>query len=116
MRFNAYQKKARETAIYPAAGEDKRSVDLGIIYVALKLSGEAGEIAEKIGKLLRDKRGRISIVDKTELEKELGDVLWYIANLATELGLELNDIASTNLIKLKSRQERGKLQGKGDNR
>ncbi|MGB9911633.1 MAG: nucleoside triphosphate pyrophosphohydrolase family protein [Microgenomates group bacterium] len=109
MTFAVYQKQARKTAIYPNLGKN-------YIYPTLGLSGESGEVAEKIKKVIRDKKGIIDNKTKEELEKELGDVLWYLANLATELNLSLEAIAQKNLNKLASRQTRGKLHGEGDNR
>ena len=109
MTFNEYQDEARKTAIYP----DK---DNNYIYPTLGLVGEAGVVAEKIKKVLRDEGGILSIEKKAEIKKELGDVLWYIANLSMEIGFTLDDVASTNLEKLKSRQSRDALQGSGDNR
>jgi len=109
MEFNEYQKKARKTAIYSGAGKN-------FIYPVLGLCGESGEVAEKIKKIIRDGNGVVTDEQRRELEKELGDVLWYIANLGVELGLEMDDIASKNIAKLESRQERGVLHGSGDNR
>ncbi|HOX29801.1 MAG TPA: nucleoside triphosphate pyrophosphohydrolase family protein [Candidatus Paceibacterota bacterium] len=109
MEFNDYQTEARKTAMYPNLGGN-------FIYPTLGLAGEAGEVAEKIKKVIRDANGVVSEEKKGELSKELGDVLWYVANLAEELSLSLDDIAERNLEKLKSRQERGKLKGDGDNR
>ncbi len=109
MDFDEYQKFSRQTAIYPHRGKN-------FIYPTLGLAGETGEVAEKIKKIIRDKGGHLSAADKIAIAKELGDVLWYLANLASELGLSLNDIAQTNLEKLRSRQARGKLHGSGDNR
>ena len=109
MEFNEYQKQARTTAIYAGFGKN-------FIYPTLGLVGEAGEVAEKIKKIIRDGDGVIDDEKRAELEKELGDVLWYIANLGVELGLEMDSIAQKNLAKLKSRQERGVLHGSGDNR
>ena len=79
-------------------------------------AGEAGEVAEKIKKVLRDKGGVMDVATKAEIAKELGDVLWYVAQLATELGLNLNDVAGANMAKLLSRMERDQLHGSGDNR
>lgn len=109
MTFEEYQKKSRQTAIYP----DK---DNNYIYPTLGLLGEAGEIAEKIKKILRDDRGVVTEEKKQEIAKELGDVLWYLSQIATEFNQSLEEIASININKLKSRQERGKLSGSGDNR
>lgn len=109
MTFDDYQKKSRKTALYP----DR---DNNFIYPTLGLAGETGEIAEKIKKIIRDDGMRVDDEKREALEKELGDVLWYVSQLATELGLSLEDIAAKNLEKLFSRLERGKLSGSGDNR
>ena len=109
MDFNEYQKEARKTAIYPDLGKN-------FVYPTLGLAGEAGEVAEKIKKVIRDGDGVISEEKKEELKKELGDVLWYVANLSQELGLPLDEVARLNIEKLKSRQERNALHGAGDNR
>ncbi len=109
MEFEEYQKKSRVVAKYPNAGEN-------YIYPTLGLSGESGEVAEKIKKVLRDKNGQLNEVDCEEIKKELGDVLWYLAQLATELGISLEDVAAGNLAKLYDRMKRGKLSGSGDNR
>lgn len=109
MEFNEYQNKARETAFYP----DK---DNNFIYPTLGLVGEAGEVAEKIKKVLRDNDGIISEEKRLEVAKELGDVLWYLANLSVELNLSLETVASMNLEKLFSRKDRGTLSGSGDSR
>tara|TARA_R110002110_G_scaffold248824_1_gene464999 strand:- start:206 stop:547 length:342 start_codon:yes stop_codon:yes gene_type:complete len=107
--FDVYQYKSQETAIYPDKGDN-------LYYPALGLAGEAGEVCEKIKKIMRDKMGVVTKEDAVELSKELGDVLWYISALASELGVSLSTIVEDNLEKLKSRQERGELQGSGDNR
>ena len=109
MDFNEYQKKSRETAIYPKKGKN-------FVYPVLGLVGESGEVAEKIKKVLRDNNGIVGEKQKQGIKKELGDVLWFIAQIATELDLSLNEIASFNIRKLKSRQKRNKLHGGGDNR
>ncbi|MDD5341596.1 MAG: nucleoside triphosphate pyrophosphohydrolase family protein [Patescibacteria group bacterium] len=109
MDFQEYQKKSRETALYP-------NRDKNFIYPTLGLSGEAGEVAEKIKKVLRDKNGIIDEATKLEIQKELGDVLWYTSQIATELGLSLDEVAQKNIEKLFSRKERGMLHGNGDNR
>jgi len=109
MDFKEYQKKTQETAIYPNIGDN-------FIYPTLGLAGEAGEVAEKVKKILRDDGGAISKEKKEELKKELGDVLWYVSQVATEIGLSLGDIAEFNIEKLLSRKERGKIQGSGDDR
>lgn len=109
MTFEKYQKESRKTALYPNIGKN-------FIYPTLGLAGEAGEVAEKIKKILRDKNSILDQKTRQEIAKELGDVLWYLANLATELGLSLEEIAQKNLAKLRSRQKRGKIHGSGDNR
>ena len=109
MDFEEYQKKSRETAIYPNKGSN-------FVYPVLGLVGESGEVAEKIKKILRDNNGIVDEEKREEIKKELGDVLWYIAQLATELGLSLDEIARFNIKKLQSRKRRNKLHGSGDNR
>lgn len=104
MDFHYYQESAKETAIYPEQAK--------IFYPALGLAGEVGEVCEKIKKHVRDGRD----LDKEDLTKELGDVLWYLAALATDLQINLNDVAVINYEKLKSRKERNVLQGSGDSR
>lgn len=109
MTFEEYQKLSRKTAIYP-------NKDKNFIYPTLGLCGESGEIAEKIKKVLRDNNGILSQSKKEELKKELGDVLWYLAQISTELGISLDEIALLNLEKLNSRKERNTISGSGDNR
>ena len=108
MDINDYQNKARETAMYPS--------EQAIAYCALGLTGEAGEVADKIKKIIRDKGGRFTEDDRSEIAKELGDVLWYIANLSFEMNLSLDHVARKNIKKLSSRAQRGVLGGSGDNR
>jgi len=109
MDFNEYQTRSRKTAGYPAIGHP-------VIYPTLGLANEAGEVAGKIKKVFRDKEGQISAETREALKAELGDVLWYIAQVATELGLSLDEIAEYNIAKLYDRLERGKISGDGDNR
>lgn len=109
MNLNDYQQRSRATAQYPAIGHP-------VIYPALGLVNEAGEVAGKIKKIFRDKQGIIGEAEREALKAELGDVLWYIAQLATELDLPLDEIAEANLEKLLDRQARGKIKGDGDNR
>lgn len=109
MTFEEYQKKSRKTAKYPDAGSN-------FIYPTLGLVGETGEVAEKIKKVIRDDGGEILPEKRKEIEKELGDVLWYVTQLATELNFSLDEIAEKNIEKLYSRLERGTLGGSGDNR
>lgn len=112
MTFDDYQKHATKTAIYPGAGTGSA---MALAYVALGLS-EAGEVQGKIKKILRDDSAKLTKEKSEEIAKELGDVLWYCAMVARELGVSLEDIAEANLAKLASRQKRGKLNGSGDNR
>ncbi len=107
MEFNEYQKEARKTAVYPNIGSN-------FIYPTLGLCGESGEIAEKIKKVIRDDNGIITEEKRELLKKELGDVLWYISNLASELNVSLSEIAEENIKKLKDRQDRNVLKGSGD--
>ena len=109
MDFDNYQIEARKTAIYP-------NKDKNFIYPTLGLVGESGEVAEKIKKILRDKNGNLDNESKLALKKELGDVLWYLANLCNELDFSLDDVAKTNLEKLNLRLSRGKISGSGDER
>ena len=106
--FPTYQKQALTTAVYPGRGEGN------FVYPALGLAGETGEICEKLKKAIRDEGGKISDERKFLLAKELGDVLWYVATLATELGLDLGEIAEGNLVKLAARKQAGKIHGSGD--
>lgn len=106
--FNDYADSANRTRIYP---EKHR-----IIYPALKLTGEAGEVSEKVGKVLRDEQGHFSADKRQELLKELGDVLWYINAMAEDLGSSLENVAKMNNEKLLDRLDRNRLQGSGDNR
>lgn len=108
MEFNEYQKKAWETAIYPFKGEN-------IFYPALGL-GEAGEVQNKVSKIMRDHNGKITSQMRKDLSKELGDLCWFIAAMCTELKISMGNVVKENIEKLQSRQERGKIQGSGDNR
>ncbi len=109
MNFSDYQKRSRVTAKYPVIGHP-------VIYPTLGLANEAGEVAGKIKKVFRDKGGEISAETREALKAELGDVLWYIAQVCTELEISLDDAAEANLAKLLDRQSRGKIRGDGDNR
>lgn len=124
--LNDYQEAAIQTAIYPGQGSG-----LGLMYTALKLNGEAGEVAEQVGKAVRDDdlltvqtcghscetvTGSLDSVRKRQILMELGDVLWYVAMLAHELDEDLNYVAELNIAKLQARRERGTLSGDGDDR
>ena len=106
--LSEYQLRSRRTAEYPRAA--------WLAYPALGLAGEAGEVAEHAKKAIRDDGGEVSDERRAAMAKELGDVLWYVAQLATELDLTLDEIADQNLEKLLSRQRRGVLSGSGDDR
>ena len=101
--FREYQRKAVSFAIYPATHK--------VLYPTLGLCGEAGEVAEKVKKQVRD-----GTFNRHEVAKELGDVLWYLSNLANDIGYNLDEIADINIEKLTSRQDRNKIKGSGDNR
>jgi NTP pyrophosphatase (non-canonical NTP hydrolase) len=109
MNFDEYQREARTTAQYPDMGKN-------VYYPTLGLAGEAGEVAEKIKKLMRDDHGLLTPDRRAALKKELGDVLWYVAALCAELDLSMNEVAELNIAKLRDRKDRGAIQGDGDNR
>ncbi len=108
MDFNDYQIAARKTALY---GDAYR-----VTYPALGLASEAGEVAGKVKKVLRDRNGDFGDEQIAAIKDELGDVLWYVATLAADLGLDMADIAAGNVDKLRSRLERNVIQGDGDQR
>lgn len=109
LTFKEYQARAAETARYPGAGSNP-------IYPTLGLAGESGEVCEKVKKVIRDNGGNFDADAVSAIKKELGDVLWYVARLAAELGLDMEEVAAENLSKLASRKERGQLHGSGDDR
>jgi NTP pyrophosphatase (non-canonical NTP hydrolase) len=109
MDLNTYQEGARRTARYPNVGDNP-------IYPTLGLCGESGEVADKVKKVLRDQDGVFSQEARQALKLELGDVLWYVAQLASELGFCLDEIAAANLEKLASRAARNVISGSGDHR
>ena len=106
--IDGYQNFTKQTAIYPK--------DKGLEYCTLGLAGEAGEVANKVKKIIRDSNGVINEETKKILQSELGDVYWYLARLGDELNLKSSSIIEENVIKLSSRFERGVIQGSGDNR
>ncbi len=138
MELNEYQRKAKETAIFPdliirpstdtsfceTDAEDaavlksriENAPSLSWVYPAIGLAGEAGETLEKLKKILRDSEGYISPETTEQIKKELGDVLWYFATLCSELGLSLDEVAEGNIEKLSRRLQQGTLQGSGDDR
>ena len=109
MELNQYQEQARQTALYPDVGSNP-------VYPTLGLAGEAGEVADKVKKVLRDRGGVFDEGSKESIKLELGDVLWYISQLSSELGFNLEDVAVSNLKKLSSRNIRGRISGDGDYR
>ena len=107
MELNDYQNQAAEFAFY-------KNDDLS--YCALGITGEGGEIADHIKKMIRDDKNVLTDDRKDHLLKELGDVMWYVARMAGKLGYSLNDVAKANIVKLQDRTRRGTLPGSGDNR
>lgn len=109
MTLNEYQEKALKTAIFPRDNE--------IPYLALALCGEAGEVADKVKKVIRDKDKNFNDQEtRLNLAMEVGDCLWYLANIAKSLGFTLYEIAFLNIDKINRRKKNGTLQGSGDNR
>lgn len=108
MDFNEYQNEAHKTLIH----KDRDN----LAYFALGIAGESGEVADKVKKIFRDRGGVMTDEDKEEIAKEMGDVLWYLSQMAQYVGKDFVEIAQMNLDKLRSRQERGVLAGNGDNR
>lgn len=109
MTLNDYQQQARSTFLLPQHPQ-------AVLYLALGIGDEAGEVQGKIKKTIRDDDGTFTAERLEDIKKEIGDVLWYIANLSKQLGFELEDVAQLNLDKLASRAARGQLRGDGDNR
>lgn len=112
MTLSEYQDRARATARYPS--------DATLLYPVLKLAGESGEVAEKLGKAMRDggwTPGRpLPEATRDALVAELGDVLWYVASVAVDLGSSLEEVAERNVAKLADRDARGVIHGSGDDR
>jgi len=108
MDFNEYQKKAKTTLV-----NNHNTKELLIARLALGLSGEAGEIAEKVKKYLRGDYSYITAL-RMRIKGELGDVLWYVAVLASQLEFDLDDIVKENITKLASRKKQNKIRGNGD--
>ena len=111
MTFNNYQTNASRTAFYPRVFKNQ-----GLYYTGLGLAGEAGEVANKIKKVMRDNSGNLTDEVKSVIADELGDVLWYCAGIADELGISLDDVAKKNIKKLADRLKRDKIKGSGDKR
>lgn len=117
MDLKEYLDRAKVTAIF------QKGLPLGshpnyvpISYCALKLNGEAGEVAEQVGKAFRDDEGRFTPIRMLNIKKELGDVLWYLMMICDQLGIDPNEVAEINLDKLAGRAARGMIGGSGDNR
>lgn len=108
--FDSYQERAFKLARYPGAGIGN------LMYPTLGLCGEAGEVAEKVKRIIRDHNGILGFETKLALRKELGDCIWYVSALARELGFTLSEVAIENIAKLEDRRDRGVLHGSGDNR
>ncbi|MCL4380931.1 nucleoside triphosphate pyrophosphohydrolase family protein [Candidatus Marsarchaeota archaeon] len=104
MDFTEYQRQAKKSAVYPKHYK--------VFYPALALSGEVGELNNKIKKVIRDNVK----LNKKDASKELGDILWYVSALASDMELKLEDIAAENIAKLKDRKKRNKISGSGDYR
>lgn len=111
MEMDEYQKLASRTALMNRQDEHYR-----LMYMSMGLAGEAGEVVEKVKKLIRPAEVVISEEKREDLKKEIGDVLWYVSQLAVQLGLSLEDIAAFNIKKLADRAERGVVHGEGDTR
>lgn len=111
--FTEYQDKTDQTAVYPEVGT---GTIIAVNYVALGVANEGGEVAGKIKKAWRDDDSKITDKKREELIGEMGDVLWYLAQLANELGVSLGEVAEKNIVKLLDRRERGVIGGSGDNR
>ncbi len=109
MNFEEFQNIVKKTAIYPNQGNN-------VAYVTLGLAGEAGEVADKVKKLIRDSGGILTPDKRKEMIKELGDVLWYLTACASELGVGLEEVATQNAKKVEDRKNRGVISGEGDNR
>lgn len=113
MKFDDYQEKS---AKYDQFEPTQSFLEPGLFEKVLGLAGEAGEVTDKVKKIVRDKQGLLTDFDKKEIAKELGDTLWYLAGIARYLEIPLSEVASGNIEKLESRYQRGKLGGSGDNR
>ena len=111
LSLNSYQQQAAELAVYPGVKTAE-----GLIYTALGLNGEAGEFADQVKKMLRDDDGHLLPERQAKLEKELGDVLWYVSMASREIARSLQEIAQVNLKKLQDRRDREALKGDGDER
>ena len=113
MKFDEYQELAAKYDFFEAT---EYANQVGFLEKVLGLVGEAGETADKIKKLIRDKNGVVNDEDRAAIAKELGDTLWYLAGISRYLNVPLSEVAQGNLDKLESRLQRDKLHGEGDER
>ncbi len=111
MDFDEYEKLAAKTAHF-----DDRTEEYKLMYLALGVAGEAGEVAEKIKKIMRNDHGVVSKEKREEVQKEIGDVLWYLSQLSRQLGFSFSSAAETNIAKLADRMARNVITSEGDNR
>jgi len=111
MYFKEYQTLAARTGY-----DESAERNFVLMIYSMGLAGESGEVIEKLKKAMRDRGGELTEDDRQSLKKELGDVLWYLSELARKIGLSLEEVAALNIEKLASRLERGTLHGAGDNR
>lgn len=111
MNLNEYQKKAAFTADFKGWTKD-----FSMMYLCLGLAGESGEVIEKVKHVMRDSGGKMSAEKREQIKKELGDVLWYLSQIARMSGLKLDDVATTNIKKLRDRRKRGVIKSEGDTR
>lgn len=116
MTFDEYQAKAKTTDLTAGKGGPGKVLTISFMDKLLGLVGESGEMAEKVKKILRDKEGELSEADRQELIKELGDLLWYVALVADNLDISLDEVATRNISKLAARNKSDKLSGSGDDR
>jgi NTP pyrophosphatase (non-canonical NTP hydrolase) len=117
--FNSYQRWTRTTAVYNKSNSGRNSQPISpLVYCVLGLNGESGEVAEVVKKFHRDHEPVTDMPDEVRMKliKELGDVLWYLARTADEIGIDLSEIAASNVEKLEDRRQHGKIHGSGDNR
>ena len=111
MNFDEYQHIVSRTAVY-----GKETQEYKLMYICMGLAGESGEVIEKLKKVVRNDDGVVTEEKRADLEKELGDVLWYLSELARALGLSLDAVAQGNITKLADREKRNVIKGEGDNR
>lgn len=116
MKLNEYQDLASRTAKFPADRCPTCGIHAGLVYTALGIGGESGEILELYKKLIRDDKGELTEERRQKIKKELGDELWYLSQNAKLTGFTLEEVAESNIAKLASRADRGQIHGDGDNR